>query len=323
MRLLRTGPVLLLSFSLLVFSAVPVSAEPAAGKSFAVDRIIVKFKDGTAEDAKVAAHDNYSGTVLSENAELGVQIVQIPAGKVWEKVNTYCSDKTVQFAEPDFIAQAIGDIADPYFNQEWGMLDIQAPQAWNITAGNQNIKIAILDTGIDQDHEDLTGKIVTNVNFSVSTTVDDLYGHGTHIAGIVAASSNGLGVVGVAYNSSIINVKVLDDNGSGYYSSIADGITWSADNGARVINMSLGGISASKALQSAVDYAWRKGAIIVAAAGNNSNTTPFYPAYYKNCIAVAATGQDGTRAYFSSYGRWVDLAAPGLGIFSTLPNHNY
>jgi thermitase len=118
-----------------------------------------------------------------------------------------------------------------------------------------------------------------------------------------------------------MNVKVLGDNGSGYYSWVAKGITWAADNGAKVINLSLGGPAGSGTLQNAVNYAWGKGCVIVVAAGNNGNGNPSYPAYYDNCIAVAATDPNDSKASFSNHGFWVDVAAPGVDIYSTLPNH--
>ena len=129
------------------------------------------------------------------------------------------------------------------------------------------------------------------------TLRDDVYGHGTHVAGIAAAmTNNGIGVAGLGYTSTIMNVKVLGDTGSGAYSGIASGIIWAADNGAEIINMSLGGSSTSSTLEDAINYAWSKGVVVVAAAGNSGNTTPFYPAYYTNCIAVAATDANDAKA---------------------------
>lgn len=121
-----------------------------------------------------------------------------------------------------------------------------------------------------------------------------------------------------------MNGKVLRDDGAGYYSWIANGIIWSADNGAKVINMSLGGSSRSRTLESAVNYAWNKGVVLTGAAGNSGNQSKTYPGAYKNVIAVAATNNKDQKASFSSYGaKWVDVAAPGVNIFSTFPNHPY
>ena len=227
----------------------------------------------------------------------------------------------VEYAEPDYDVTTASVPNDPYFSNQWGLTTIQAPQAWDVTTGNSSIKIAILGTGVDQDHEDLADKIVANINFTTSSTVDDLYGHDTGTVGVAAAiTNNGIGVAGVGYNSTIMNVKVVDDNNQAQTSWVANGIIWAADNGAKVINMSLL-TSSSTTLENAVNYAWGKGAVLVAAAGNNANSDPLYPAAYANCIAVAATDQSDALASFSSYGSWVDVAAPGNNIYLCFPNH--
>ncbi len=291
--------------------------------SFAPDRILVKFHATTPENVKAAIHQFHGGSVLDVIPELDVHVVQIPKNKVREMLRNYYQEGWVEFAEADYIAYATYTPNDTYFGNQWGMTKIQAPKAWDVTQGLSTVKIAICDTGIDQNHEDLAAKIVANNNFTTSSTVDDLYGHGTHVAGIAAAiTNNGVGVAGVGFNSSLMNVKVLDDTGSGYYSWIANGIIWAANNGAKVINMSLGGTSSSTTLQNAVNYAWNKGCVLVAAAGNSNTSLPSYPAYYANCIAVAATDQNDAKASWSNYGSWVDIAAPGVNIFSTLPNHS-
>ncbi len=297
---------------------------PDNSQGHAPDQILVKFVPGTPEETKAKAHQKHGGKVVAVIPGIDVQVVKIPENQVKEKVKDYRGEAAVKFAEPDYIATAILEPNDPYFleGKQWGMAKIQAPQAWDITKGSSAIRIAILDTGIDQDHEDLAAKIVANKNFTLSRTVDDRYGHGTHVAGIAAAITNNLkGVAGVGFDSSLMNVKVLGDTGSGYYNWVANGIIWAADNGAKVINLSLGGSSPSATLESAVNYAWGKGSVLVAAAENNNTTAPLYPAYYNNCIAVAATDQNDAKATFSNYGTWVDIAVPGVDIFSTLPNH--
>ncbi len=189
---------------------------------------------------------------------------------------------------------------------------------------SQDVLIAILDTGIDQNHEDLEGKVVAEVNFTDSPTADDIHGHGTHIAGILAANSNnGIGVTGMAPDAQLMNVKVVDDKGRSQPSVVAQGIIWAVNNGANVLNISIEIREASPELEDAVNYAWSQGVIIIAAAGNDGSQSPIYPAYYENSIAVAATRENDTLAPLSNYGDWVNVAAPGFNIYSTLPDDGY
>ncbi|MFN3346785.1 MAG: S8 family peptidase [Candidatus Bipolaricaulaceae bacterium] len=299
----------------------PPPGTPAA--AFAPDQILVKFKPGVPPEMASSVHARLGGQLVQVIPRIEVHVVRIPLGRVPEMVRAYLLEELVEFAEPDYIATAFYVPNDPGYVNQWALPKIQAPAAWDLTKGSSTVRIAILDTGIDQNHEDLAAKIVANRNFTTSRTVDDLYGHGTHVAGIAAAiTDNGRGVAGVGFNSSLMNVKVLGDSGSGQYSWIANGIIWAADNGAHVINMSLGGSSTSSTLESAVKYAYGKGVVLVAAAGNDNTSSPSYPAYYLECIAVAATDQNDVKASFSNYGNWVDIAAPGVNIYSTLPNHN-
>ncbi|MFC1916131.1 S8 family serine peptidase [Chloroflexota bacterium] len=308
------------------FSAVVFASSPDGGESaeLAPAEILVKFKPNIGPSDMAEIHHQCGGHVKETIPALGVQVILIPRGRVLEKVRAYSAKHAVSYAEPNYLCQVIGSPDDNYFNNQWGMNKVESPQAWDITKGSSDINIAILDTGVDMDHPDLAGKITANINFSSSSTVDDLYGHGTHVAGIAAASTNnGIGVAGLGYDSTIMNVKVLGDTGSGYYSWVANGIIWAADNGAEVINLSLGGSSYSLTLENAVKYAWSKGAVVVAAAGNNGSSSPFYPAYYTNCIAVAATDTNDNLASWSNRGDWVDVAAPGTSIYSTLKNNSY
>jgi len=322
MKKLILVPILIVGLLLSVMGGLAFAQTPDKAQGHAPDQILVKFLPGTSQETKAGVHKRYGSKVVDVIPGIDVQVVRIPENKVAEKVRAYKGEASVEFAEPDYVAEAILTPNDPYFGKQWGMVKIHAPEAWDITTGSPGVKIAICDTGIDQNHEDLAAKIVGNKNFTQSRTVDDNYGHGTHVAGIAAAiTNNGKGVAGVGFDSSLMNVKVLGDTGSGYYSWVANGINWAANNGAKVINLSLGGSSASDTLESAVNYAWGKGCVLVAAVGNDNTSAPLYPAYYENCIAVAATDQNDAKASFSNYGAWVDIAAPGVDIFSTLPNH--
>jgi len=213
---------------------------------------------------------------------------------------------------------------DPYIDRQWALNQIRVPELWQITTGSPDILVAVLDTGIDQSHEDLSGKVMAEVNFTDSPTPDDIHGHGTHVAGIIAANSNNnTGITGVAPQCRLMNVKVADDKGRVQASAVAEGIVWAVDNGASVINISVELREPSPELEEAVNYAWSQGAVIIAAAGNEGNDSPIYPAYYENSLAVAAIRQNDTLAPLSNYGEWVDVAAPGFKIYSTLPDDSY
>jgi thermitase len=209
------------------------------------------------------------------------------------------------------------------FQGQWALEKIQAVPSHRYAGEDPPVLVAVLDTGIDADHEELTGRVVAAVNLGSSDTADDVYGHGTPIAGIIAAADDGLGVIGLAPQSCLINVKVADDNGKCRLSALAEGIIWAVDNGALVINISIELTESAPALQEAVDYAWDSGAVVVAAAGNDAGSQPVYPASYENCIAVTAIREDGTLAPLANYGDWVDVAAPGFNIYSILPGNGY
>ena len=213
---------------------------------------------------------------------------------------------------------------DDYSGRQWAIPKTMVPQAWEVTSGEASIVIAVLDTGIDRGHEDLVGKVIDEVNLTDSPTANDVYGHGTHVAGIIAAAANnGAGIAGVAYDCRLMNVKVADDYGIFYGSVAAKGVRWAVDHGADVINMSLFSVEPSRSLEEAIDYAWSRGVVVVAASGNCIGTKAAYPAYYSDCLAVAASDSSDCLVSWSSWGDWVDLAAPGVDIYSTLPGNQY
>src|SRR5262245_18512702 len=296
---------------------VTASGSAAVGHS----RILVRFASHSTAADRSAAIRAVDGAEVESNPDIGVHVVSVPSSAAGSALGRLKQTPGVEFAESDATVEAADVPNDPNFSLQWGMTKIKAPDAWTTDKGSPSVKVAVLDTGVSLTHPDLQGKVVATKNFSSSSTVDDVNGHGSHVAGIAAAATNnGIGVAGVGYGVDIMDVKVLGDSGSGLYSDMISGITWAADNGANVINLSLGGTMASSALESAVNYAWSKGAVVVAAAGNNASSTPFYPAYYTNVLAVAATTDLDKLASFSDYGDWVDVAAPGISIYSTVPS---
>jgi thermitase len=285
---------------------------------------------------------------------LSVVSVRVPIGQERATIESLQRSGQVAFAELDYAAYATDIVTptDPGWINQWGPRQIDAPAAWTVVTGTSKIIIAIVDSGIKLDHEDLVARRWINLaeipgNYidddgngqiddvngwhfyqrwtgttyvsAENANVQDDYGHGTHVAGIAAAAANnGTGITGVAPGARIMPIKVLDQFGTGWYSDIAAGIIYAADNGARVINLSLGGTADSQTLRAAVDYARSRGALVVAATGNTGGAI-LYPAAYDPVLAVAATDQSDQIAYFSNRGPQVDVAAPGVDIYSTWP----
>lgn len=204
---------------------------------------------------------------------------------------------------------------------DWGIARIGADKIWDKSTGD-GIKVAVIDTGVDLLHTDLSGNITAGYDFvnNDSSAMDD-NGHGTHVAGIIASVQNGLGVIGGANKADIMPIKVLNNQGYGYLSDVAKGIYYAADNGARVINLSLGAPTDSLTLKAAVDYAVKKGVLIAAAAGNDGGQPCSYPAAYASVICVVATDSYNKLASFSNVGG--ELSAPGVYNYSTYVGNLY
>ena len=204
---------------------------------------------------------------------------------------------------------------DPRYNEQWNLKAIDVEKAWQKTKG-KGIVVAVIDTGVSRVEDLKNTNFVKGYDFvNDREDVSDDNGHGTHVAGTIAQSTNNnFGVAGVAYEASIMPLKVLSGSGGGTISDIAEAIIFAADHGANVINMSLGGGGESKLMQEAIDYAYKKGVVIVAAAGNSNRNAAFYPARYPKVIAVSATSATGEKAPYSNYGAGVDVAAPGGAI---------
>lgn len=289
-----------------------MEVDPKAGVEYAAGEVIVKYKAGTIS------------TAGSKNGK--VHVVKIKGKTVAQAIKELKANPNVEYAEPNLIFHADFIPNDTYWSNQYGPQKISAPAAWDVTQSSSNVKIAIVDTGVQLNHPDLSSKIVAGYDFvSDDTIADDGNGHGTHCAGIAAAATNNsTGIAGMAPNASIMPVRVLNNRGSGTLDDVAAGIRWAADNGAQVINLSLGASSGSTTLSEAVDYAWNKGAVVVAAAGNDGSSSPNYPAYYSNTIAVGSTDSNDNKSSFSNYGTsWVDVAAPGSSIYSTYKSSSY
>jgi subtilisin family serine protease len=234
----------------------------------------------------------------------------------------------VTFIEPDYIAGTAQVSApnDPRYSEQWGLPVIGLPQGWaQLAAYPATVTVAVIDSGICAGHPDLAGRVLPGFDFvDDDTDPTDVLGHGCGVAGVIAASSgNQIGIAGVAPNARILPLRVLDANGLGQYSNIAAAIIYAADQGARVINLSLAGPQYSQAIADAVDYAARRGVILIAAAGNNGTEGAWYPAALPSVVAVGSIDPSLTRSAFSNYGANVPVLAPGRDILTTALNGDY
>ncbi|NJL78155.1 MAG: S8 family serine peptidase [Richelia sp. RM2_1_2] len=302
-------------------------------ESFTDDSIVKTSEESVIPDINTSPENIYTSSTQGYNSENGYGLANAAAA----------------------VAKIVGE--DTFANvpelggKNWGADAVKAPSAWEKGYTGQGIVVAVLDTGVGSNHDDLKQNIWTNQGEIPNNGqdddgngyIDDVYGwnfdgnnnntidvdgHGTHVSGTIAGTKNDFGVTGIAYDAQIMPVKVLDDFGSGSTTAVANGIYYAVDNGADVINLSLGGSFPSFGIERALEYANSKGVIVVMAAGNNGGETPLYPARYaeKYGIAVGAIDQDKNMARFSNRAgtdALTYLTAPGVDIYSTLPNNRY
>jgi thermitase len=320
----------------------------AQAASYDSDTVIVKFASGVTSAQRTALFSATGvGAQVGSVAGVGAQVVSVQGDPavVARRLNR---SALVSYAEPNFILKATAVPNDPMFSQLYGLnntgqtggkpdADIDAPEGWDAAGlggfpATGGTKIGIVDTGIDQTHPELSGKVVDcgaafGGTVASGACVDDNM-HGTHVAGTIAAkANNATGVAGVAFNASLSICKALyTAAGTGLTSDVANCINWTHTHGAKVISMSLGG-GDSTTLHQAVQAAWAGGgaggSVLVAAAGNDGDGTLNYPAAYAEVVSVAATDQNDAKASFSNTNADVEVAAPGVNILSTIPGGQY
>jgi subtilisin family serine protease len=293
--------------------------------SYFADELLVQTRFGVPKEQVAADLQAAGAAVISEISQIRVKQIKVPAHAL-ERVQAALSrNPHFNFVEHNFIAEATATPNDSYFPSQWHLQRISAPSGWDISSGSESIIIAIIDSGVDPSHPDLADKLLPGYNFlSDNTDTHDVLGHGTAVAGAAAAISNNYGgVAGVAWANPIMPLVVLNSSNYASYYDIAQAITFAADHGAKIMNISIGGSSSSSTLQNAADYAWNKGAIIFASAANYSTSAPYYPAACNNVVAVSATASNDALASFSNYGNWVDIAAPGVSIYTTSNGGSY
>jgi subtilisin family serine protease len=257
--------------------------------------------------------------------ELGLHVLEVPEESADAVRRSLEATGLFDYVEPDYYAEPGSTPNDPSYVAQWHLSKIGGAQAWSLTTGSPGVVVALVDSGISAAHPDLASKIVPGWNFVRSNAdTSDVTGHGTEVAGTVAAATNnGIGVAGVSWGSLVMPLVVVDKDSFAAYSDIAAAIQYAADHQVRVINVSIGGTASSSTLQNAVDYAWRRGAMVFAAAMNNGGSRPYYPAACSHAVAVAATDESDHAAAFSNFGSWVTLSAPGADILTTVDGGGY
>lgn len=312
-----------------------------AGPRFAPGQVLVRFKPGMKTQLIEGTLALYGVETIKSIPELNLYQVKISAwASVEETAFAFSQNPDVESAGPNYIARIAVTPNDTLFRYQYALnntgqdigapgspggkskADIRATYGWEETKGQAETVIAIIDSGIDFNHPDIRNKIVSGGRdiYNDDWDATDDNGHGTYVAGIAAADTNNEeGIAGVAWNCRILPVKVTDEEGSAYYSDVIAGIVWASDNGAHVINLSIGGDAPDDALRDALRYAYNKGVVVVASAGNEDTAVLYPAAYDAYCLAVAATDYNDERAPWSCFGPEVDVAAPGEWVLSIVP----
>lgn len=316
--------------------------------------ILVKYKTGITAKAMSAA---LGGRLDRSLPRIGVHRVKLKAGQsVEDAVAKFGKNRNVVWAGPNHIVRLMNTMPnDEWFEGQefcipeleicipmggqWGLYnpegrrDIHAPEAWDIERGSASTIIAVVDTGVQSYHWDLSGRVLEGYNvFDGSTDADDDQGHGTSVASIAAANTNNEdGIAGVDWNAMILPVKVLNSDGEGDEFGVAQGMIWAVDHGAKILNLSFGAYETAQVLEDAANYAWNAGCVIVAASGNSNYDdaiNPCYPAHYPVCISVGASNEYDQRCSpmdwligGSDYGDELDVMAPGNNIYAAVPGY--
>jgi len=309
----------------------------------APDRVIVRFASEPARKECMRA----GFTVLRDIPEIGYSVVRAPWGQVDESIAFLRRKGWASEAYPDRAYRLAYEPNDPLFPSQWNLFQMQVPQAWDWTRGSAQVVVAVLDTGVDYNHPELAPNLWVNTAEIPNNDIDDDgnglvddylgydfayndpdpmddHGHGTACAGIVAAAGDNSSLIaGVAFQCKIMCIKIGLSNGYSYDSMFAPGIIYAARMGAKVQSISYFSDDLTPALRAATDYAWQLGSLLVVAAGNYNEPLPLYPAGYDRAIGVAASTRSDRKASFSNMGSWVDVAAPGVGIYATTRGSGY
>ncbi|NHC42788.1 S8 family serine peptidase [Bacillus sp. MM2020_1] len=292
-------------------------------KEFNDQELIVKFTPSTTSNQRKTILNLVNAKEVDQLETGDFSFVKVPNGSDLASISKdLLKNKQVVFVEPNYVVKSTYVPREPSYNKQWYLKKIQMPKAWAKTKGSSNITVAVIDGGVQKDHPELRGKIVSPYNTltgNANYTPDE---HATHVAGIIAASFNKRGIAGIAPNVKIMPINVFDSQGASIY-NVALALKYAADHHADVVNMSLGSESYSYLLDYYASYARSKGVVLVAAAGNSDTYIPMYPAALPGVISVSATDSNDRITSFSNYGGSIDLAAPGQSIYSTISGSSY
>lgn len=307
---------------------------------YAIDEIVVKFRTPLTERQLLQLRKELDLSVVRHTGK--TYVFRSKKHQAMELKKHFLQKWNPEFVEPHYLylsnslhedtgetgeleAASIVPNDTLYSEYQWNLPEIATENGWQVTKGSEDVIVAVLDTGVQADHPDLKGRLVQGINIvDPSLAPEDDVGHGTHVAGIIAAEvNNNEGVAGMTWFTKIMPIKVLDSTGAGSTYSVAEGIIWATDHGANIINMSLGNYAEAEFLHDALRYAYERGVVLVAASGNDNTDRPGFPAAYPEVMAVSATDADESRAEYSNYGDYIDVAAPGTSIPSTYPGSRY
>jgi subtilisin family serine protease len=289
--------------------AVPV---PVAGTPNTV-RLVVTMRAGTSHARADRLAAVPGGRLVGRIDQLDVRVVEVPATVVEAARSRWARTPGVLSVETDGVVRIDWIPPDPMWEEQWEQRQVRAPRAWNLERGERTTVVAVVDTGVQRTHPDLALRLVKGRDFvNQDANPADDNGHGTKVAGVIAATANSRGVAGMCNKCRIMPVKALAANGTGLWTVAARGIVWAADHGADVINLSFGGPTGGPILQEAIQYARDKGAVVIGSAGNNGSTAPFYPGAFPEVLSVAASDDFDLRFDWSNASTsWVEMAAPG------------
>lgn len=295
--------------------------QPPTSVVYDRERIAVTVERGASREQIARAFASARVQVERAVPQIRAYLLRVAADRQADAVRELRASRVVAHAGPEVLSYVLDtEPNDGAWPAQDGLRVVGLPRAWSTSRGSPRVVVAVIDTGVDAGQPDLTAALVGGLNLvdPSGPPVDD-NGHGTAVAGIVAArADNGEGMAGVCWLCLVMPVKVLDRTGVGFTTAIAAGIVWAVDHGARIVNLSLGGPADTPELAAALAYAAEKGAVVVAAAGNNGSTTLFYPAADVNALSVAATTNSDRVYGWSSFGGWVNVAAPGCNVAPAL-----